>query len=82
VPVHPGISNVGREDALRLAVQGGEDYELLAAMPPSFSGRQAVVLTGRTGIALTRIGTVAEGEGAHLVLDGEPVSLTGFSHFR
>jgi thiamine-monophosphate kinase len=50
-------------DPLELAISGGEDYELLAALPPEAvdSARQAV---GATGTPLTVIGKVEVIEGA------------------
>ena len=46
----------------------GEDYELLAAVPDA-SG-------------FTAIGRCEVGEGVMLTLDGKPVELGGFDHFR
>jgi thiamine-monophosphate kinase len=47
----------------------GEDYELLAALPHG-------------GAAHTEIGRCEEGEGVELRLDGSPVRLGGYEHFR
>ena len=46
----------------------GEDYELLAATPDPLD--------------FTVIGRVVEGEGVALTLNGEPVELAGWEHFR
>ena len=46
----------------------GEDYELLAATPDP--------------LGFTAIGRCEEGEGVALTLDGEPVTLSGWDHFR
>jgi thiamine-monophosphate kinase len=55
------------------AARGGEDYELLVAMPPEFTG---------TGVfALTRIGEVEPGSGAHFLLNGAELPLSGYDHF-
>jgi thiamine-monophosphate kinase len=64
------------------AAEGGEDYELLAALPAEFEAMAASALSGETGVALTRIGTVREGAGARFVLDSELVHLQGHDHFR
>lgn len=64
------------------AGQGGEDYELLAALPPGFGDGDAGAFRAATGIALTRIGAIEAGSGVRLLLGGEEVSLPGFDHFR
>ncbi|MBX3730580.1 MAG: thiamine-phosphate kinase [Candidatus Sumerlaeia bacterium] len=71
------------QSALDLFLHGGEDYELLftTAAPESDAAR---VLQQIGGAGATRIGTVVEGEGVHLVeADGVPRRLTpkGFEHF-
>jgi thiamine monophosphate kinase len=60
---------------------GGEDFELLVAMPPEFAEREAQSLGIECGVALTRIGTLAPGQGASFWSGGTLVELTGFSHF-
>jgi thiamine-monophosphate kinase len=55
------------------AARGGEDYELLVAMPPEFGGAGA--------FALTRIGRVEPGSGARLLLKGAELPLGGYDHF-
>ena len=46
----------------------GEDYELLAATPDP--------------LEFTEIGRCVEGGGVELLLEGEPVELGGWEHFR
>lgn len=46
----------------------GEDYELLAATP--------------NALGFAEIGRCVEGEGAELLLEGEPIELGGWEHFR
>ncbi len=76
VPVHGGAD--GPQDAL----VGGEEYELLAALPAAFSERDAAALERECGVPLTRVGVVEEGTGVVLVKDGCPVELPqGFRHF-
>jgi thiamine-monophosphate kinase len=64
----------------RLAAEGGEDYELLAALPRGFDG--AAECHAATGVVLTRIGEVNAGSGVAFTLAGQPVTLQGFQHFR
>jgi thiamine-monophosphate kinase len=66
LPIASGVAAVaaaaGREP-LELAISGGEDYELLAALPPRAvdAAREALAATG---MALTAIGKVEAAEGA------------------
>lgn len=85
VPMHPVLEEYSdRTAALRLAVAGGEDYELLVAVR---EGRLADVeddFERMFALRLTRIGRVCRGEGVVLVgLGGEELrlGLTGFDHF-
>jgi thiamine-monophosphate kinase len=60
LPIAPGVAAVAAaasRDALELAVAGGEDYELLAALPPERldAAREALATSG---VALTEIGRV------------------------
>jgi thiamine-monophosphate kinase len=71
IPLQDGLEELagGRGAALELAASGGEDYELLAALPPEqlTAANEAM---DRTGTELTEIGYVAEGEGVTLKLPG------------
>lgn len=70
------------EDPAEAFLAGGEDYELLVALPPETAerlGPRAVL----AGTALTAIGAVAAGSG--VFLSGTPkraLSRSGFQHFR
>jgi thiamine-monophosphate kinase len=61
------------------AAEGGEDYELLVALPERFADAEAFVLD--CGIPLTRIGHASPGNGVKFVSAGSPVELRGFNHF-
>jgi thiamine-monophosphate kinase len=61
------------EDALRYALHGGEDYELLLTLPPQ---RLAAFPPG----SLTVIGEVREGRG--VLLAGQPLAPEGWDHLR
>jgi len=85
VPVHP--ATIEEASRLGVAVQefaaaGGEDYELLAAMPDAFGAAESREFERATGLALTRVGRVARGSGVRLTLAGHTRSLAGFDHFR
>lgn len=70
-------------DWLETCLTGGDDYELLLAVPP---GNVAALteLSRRTGVAVTRIGTLQEGAASVRVLAPGgavmPLSRTGWSH--
>ena len=67
------------QSSARFAAEAGEDFELLAALPPEFDG--ATEFVRACGIPLTRIGTIKSGKGARFILEGRPVELRGFNHF-
>jgi thiamine-monophosphate kinase len=71
VPLAPGVTEVagGEGAALELAVGGGEDYELLAAIPEEAFVR-ATSAVREAGGELTEIGYVTEGQGVALKLPG------------
>jgi thiamine-monophosphate kinase len=76
--VIPGV------DPLALALEGGEDYELLAALPAEAVSRAASKLAERFGTQLTEIGEIREGRGLVAVeADGteRPLEPRGWDHF-
>jgi thiamine-monophosphate kinase len=84
LPLHEGVrAEAERADVppARFAAEGGEDYELLAALPAEFGSADAARATAATGIPLTRIGNVEAGDGVAFLEDGGPVRLHGFDHF-
>jgi thiamine-monophosphate kinase len=85
LPIALGVTEVatvaGREP-LDMATSGGEDYELLVALPEDRLD-EATRAIGETGTALTRIGTVAAGTGVEIKLpDGRLSKPTGFDQLR
>lgn len=71
-------------DPLTLALGGGEDYELLATLPPGAVRPAAAKLAERFGTQLTDIGEIREGHGLMAVdSDGteRPLEPTGWDHF-
>jgi thiamine-monophosphate kinase len=71
-------------DALDVALSGGEDYELLAVVPPGVMEDAADRLRDRFGVALTDIGETTVREGVTIVgADGQerPLEPKGWDHF-
>lgn len=70
-------------DLLGTAVTGGDDYEILAAVPPAQAlAFEAMAL--QSGMAVTRLGMVTPGPGEVMVLrNGKPVPMGrgSYSHF-
>ena len=70
-------------DPMKLALGGGEDYELLFTAPSS--NREPIELAaGRLGLTLTAIGRVVPGKGVRVLgAEGEEVPMPelGFDHF-
>lgn len=86
VPVSPALRQVrsSSRDAYLACLNGGDDYEILTAVPGSeaqnFSAQAA-----SAGCPVTAIGTVVEGNGrVNCLEDGTPVTVQGqggFTHF-
>lgn len=66
----------------QFAAEGGDDYELLAALPAEFGAPEARAFEDACGIALTRVGTVERGSGVRAELLGRALELRGYDHFR
>jgi thiamine-monophosphate kinase len=84
VPLGPGVAEAavraGSPPSL-FGAAGGEDYELLAALPATFGSDDAKACREATGVELTAIGHVERGDGVQLLLDGQPQIVVGFDHF-
>jgi thiamine-monophosphate kinase len=83
LPIHPLASKLGANVALRAALHGGEDYELLFAAPAS-----VLMPTSLAGIPITRIGSLKKKRSGRplmtmLTPDGNRVELKpgGWEHF-
>jgi thiamine-monophosphate kinase len=71
-------------DPLRLALFGGEDFELCFTVPPKTLDDWVHSFQDSFGIPLTRVGWVREGEGVitvDAVGNERPLDLGGFDHF-
>jgi thiamine-monophosphate kinase len=76
IPCHPAVAGeaaAAGEPAPVFAAKGGEDYELLVALPPAFSAAG--------DFPLTRVGEVRAGAGLTLELAGRSLVLSGYEHF-
>lgn len=83
LPLGPEVAALGAE-GLQLALTGGEDYELLATVPPSkLRGLRAAARARK--VPLTTIGRITEGRGVRLLGAGGdelPLPQTrGYEHF-
>ena len=84
LPLHPGARAwfMASGDAVAASVAGGDDYELLFAVPRRARGRLRGVLREARGVPITRIGELTEDRAIGLVSGGrlEPLP-PGFVHF-
>jgi thiamine-monophosphate kinase len=69
-------------DPVRSALAGGDDYELLFAVPPRHRGRLKMVLRQCGGAPVTRIGELTASTSVELIRNGVAEALPeGFTHF-
>ena len=72
----------GGVDPVAAAASGGDDYELLFAVPRRARGRLATVIRQARGVPVTRIGRLTKEPETSIVRDGVPEPLPpGFVHF-
>jgi thiamine-monophosphate kinase len=86
LPLAKGVAEVaaaaGREP-LELAASGGEDYELLASLPPERLAAASQCIAEEAEATLTPVGKVVEGGGVELRLPGGGLlESRGYDHFR
>ncbi|WP_421724084.1 thiamine-phosphate kinase [Bauldia sp.] len=83
LPLSAGAQRLVEQDATALAtvLTGGDDYEVLAAVPEPDADRFAEE-AGHAGVAVTRVGRIVAGEGPPVVLGeaGAPLPLDRLSH--
>jgi thiamine-monophosphate kinase len=86
LPLAKGLAEVAAaagRDPLELAVSGGEDYELLATLPPERLAGAAIGIGQAAETTLTQIGEASEGEGVEIRLPGGgTLAPTGFDQLR
>jgi thiamine-monophosphate kinase len=85
LPIHRSardwFTSQGR-DPVEAALAGGDDYELLVAVPGRFKGRLRAVTRLARGIALTPIGELTSDRSLRVIRDGTETGLPrGFAHF-
>ena len=87
-PLHPGLTHADLPpgtDAMELALHGGEDYELLVAVPEGVLDSGVEEFRARFDLPLSRVGRVREGSGVVLAAsspgEGERQLRAGFDHF-
>jgi thiamine-monophosphate kinase len=79
LPIHPMALQSDPSNALDLALNGGEDYELLFSAPPA-----ARVPRTLAGVRVTRIGSLVRGSSISLLGptgDRSPLQPGGWEHF-
>jgi thiamine-monophosphate kinase len=86
LPLAPGLVDLGEAtgvDPFDLALHGGEDYELLAALPPGAVDQVRRDMVERYHTRLTTIGEVTERPGMVAVRgdDESPLEPKGWNHF-
>jgi thiamine-monophosphate kinase len=84
VPLLPGVVELARThpDLLETCLTGGDDYQILAAFPPSAEAAQAG-LAARDGYAIHPVGHLVPSGAGIIGPDGRAMRLTrvSFSHF-
>lgn len=83
LPIHAGARRwFADRDVVQAALAGGDDYELLFAVPRRVRGRLRAVSREARGVGLTRIGELTKGSAVVVSRDGrnEPLP-AGFVHF-
>jgi thiamine-monophosphate kinase len=85
IPIMPGVAGLAATadvDPVELAASGGEDYELLASIPPAALEPAVEALAGGR-LALTMIGRVVSGEGVAITrADGSELEVAGYDQLR
>lgn len=85
LPLAKGVAEIAAaagRDPIELAVSGGEDYELLAALPEDRLSAASSALGEAAETTLTTIGRVGEGSGVQIKLPGGGrLEASGFDHW-
>lgn len=85
LPLAKGVAEVAAavgRDPLELAVTGGEDYELLAALPAARLGEASIALGEAAETTVAPIGEIEAGAGVEIRLPGGGrLEVQGYDHF-
>jgi thiamine-monophosphate kinase len=85
LPLAKGVAEIAAaagRDPLELAVAGGEDYELLAAVPPASLAETSTAIGEAAETTLTSIGEVEAGAGVEIRRPGGGrLEARGYDHF-
>jgi thiamine-monophosphate kinase len=80
------VRKVAFQGGVEGALHGGEDYELLVALPPGRGRGGVEEFRERFDLVMSPVGRVAAGSGVHLVPSGggdpEPLRRGGWDHFQ
>ena len=86
LPLAKGVAEIAAaagRDPLELAASGGEDYELLAAIPAAALATVTTTIGAVAETTLTPIGEAIDGDGAEVRLPGgAPLRIRGHDHLR
>jgi thiamine-monophosphate kinase len=85
LPLEDGVAAIAAAaglDPLELAVSGGEDYELLAVLPPTALDDAVARVAAAGETQLNAVGVIAGGEGVEVRLPGGGrLEAAGYDHF-
>jgi thiamine-monophosphate kinase len=82
VPTDRAVEAVEADRSLMMALTGGEEYELLVALPADFDDAAAKSFEDQFDLPLTRVGRVERGAGVTVLRGGKPMPIAGgYSHF-
>ncbi len=73
LPLSAGLTEAQGVDPLATALGASDDYELLFGAPAD-KGEAIAELSRQAGVRITRIGTVAKGDGVVLLQDGKDIT--------
>ena len=83
IPVHPLVKKYCKNNALDVALSGGDDYELCFSIPPK-NEEQFLISLAKSGLTCYPIGVFEKNQGMRITnLNGEstPMDARGYSHF-